>query len=76
MTFGLFEVDLKAGELWKAAHRVKLRALPFKVLTVLLENAGEVVTREELQNSVWGPDVIVESEHSLSNAIKKTYGRH
>jgi Tol biopolymer transport system component/DNA-binding winged helix-turn-helix (wHTH) protein len=71
MTFGLFEVDLKAGELWKAGHRVKLQALPFKVLTVLLENAGEVVTREELHNSVWGPDVIVEFEHSLSNVIKK-----
>jgi len=71
VTFGLFEVDLKAGELWKAGYRVRLQALPFKVLTVLLENAGEVVTREELQNSVWGPDVIVEFEHSLSNAIKK-----
>lgn len=71
MTFGLFEVDLKAGELWKAGYRVKLQGLPFKVLTVLLENAGEVVTREELQKSVWGPDVIVDFEHSLSNAIKK-----
>ncbi|MDW5267439.1 MULTISPECIES: winged helix-turn-helix domain-containing protein [Acidobacteriaceae] len=71
MTFGLFEVDLKAGELWKAGYRVKLQGLPFKVLSVLLENAGEVVTREELQNSIWGPDVIVDFEHSLSNAIKK-----
>jgi Tol biopolymer transport system component/DNA-binding winged helix-turn-helix (wHTH) protein len=71
MTFGLFEVDLKAGELWKAGYRVKLQGLPFKVLTVLLENAGEVVTREELQKAVWGPDVIVDFEHSLSNAIKK-----
>jgi len=71
VTFGLFEADLKSGELRKAGNRVKLQALPFKVLTVLLENAGEVVTREELQIRVWGPDVIVDFEHSLSNAIKK-----
>ena len=71
MTFGLFEADLKTGELWKAGYRVKLQGLPFKVLTVLLENAGEVVTREELQAAVWGPDVILDFEHSLSNAIKK-----
>lgn len=71
VTFGLFEADLKSGELWKAGYRVKLQALPFKVLTILLENAGEIVTREELQNRVWGPNVNVDFEHSLSNAIKK-----
>ncbi|HEV2647351.1 MAG TPA: winged helix-turn-helix domain-containing protein [Acidobacteriaceae bacterium] len=71
VTFGLFEADLRSGELRKAGYRIKLQALPFKVLTVLLEHAGEVVTREELQLRVWGPDVIVDFEHSLSNAIKK-----
>jgi Tol biopolymer transport system component/DNA-binding winged helix-turn-helix (wHTH) protein len=71
VTFGLFEADLKSGELRKDGYRIKLQALPFKVLTVLLENAGEVVTREEVQLRVWGPDVIVDFEHSLSNAIKK-----
>jgi Tol biopolymer transport system component/DNA-binding winged helix-turn-helix (wHTH) protein len=71
VTFGLFEADLKSGELWKAGYRVKLQSLPFKILTVLLENAGEVVSREELQVRVWGPDVIVDFEHSLSSAIKK-----
>jgi len=71
VTFGLFEADLKTGELWKAGYRVKLQGLPFKVLTVLLENAGELVTRDELQLSVWGPDVVVDFEHALSNAIKK-----
>lgn len=71
VSFGLFEADLKSGELWKAGYRVKLQGLPFKVLTVLLENAGEVVTREELQVAIWGPNVIVDFEHSLSNAIKK-----
>ena len=71
VTFGLFEADLKTGELWKAGYRVKVQGLPFKVLKVLLQNAGEVVTREELQGAVWGPDVIVDFEHALSNAVKK-----
>jgi Tol biopolymer transport system component/DNA-binding winged helix-turn-helix (wHTH) protein len=71
VAFGLFEADLKSGELWKAGYRVKLQGQPFKVLTVLLENAGEVVSREELQRRVWGPDVIVDFEHSLGSAIKK-----
>ena len=69
--FGLFEADLKAGELWKSGRRIKLQSQPFKVLTVLLQSAGEVVTREELQRKVWGPDVVVDFEHSLSSAIKK-----
>jgi Tol biopolymer transport system component/DNA-binding winged helix-turn-helix (wHTH) protein len=71
VSFGLFEADLKAGELWKAGRQVKLQSQPFKVLTVLLENAGEVVSREELQLCVWGPDVVVDFEHSLGSAIKK-----
>ncbi len=71
VAFGLFEADLKTGELRRAGIRVRLQALPFRVLTVLLERPGEVVTREELQKRVWGPDVIVDFEHSLSNAVKK-----
>jgi DNA-binding winged helix-turn-helix (wHTH) protein len=70
-TFGIFEVDLKSGELRKAGYRVKLQGLPFKVLAVLLENAGEVVTQEELQIRVWGPDVSVEFEQSLYTCIRK-----
>ncbi len=71
LAFGLFEADLKAGELWKADRRIKLQSQPFKVLTVLLKHAGQVVSREELQESVWVPDVVVDFEHSLSSAIKK-----
>lgn len=71
LAFGLFEADLKAGELWKSGRRIKLQSQPFKVLTVLLQSAGQVVTREELQRRVWGPDVVVDFEHSLSSAIKK-----
>ena len=71
ISFGLFEADLKSGELWKAGFRVKLQSQPFKVLAILLERAGEIVSREELQLRVWGPDVTVEFEQSLGSAIKK-----
>ncbi|MEG9432067.1 winged helix-turn-helix domain-containing protein [Terriglobus sp. ADX1] len=69
--FGLFEADLAAGELWRAGHRIKVQALPFKVLAALLKRPGEVVSREQLHIEVWGPDVVVDFEHALSNAIKK-----
>jgi DNA-binding winged helix-turn-helix (wHTH) protein len=71
MTFGLFEANLKTGERWKAGHRVKLQSQLFKALTVLRENAGEAVSREDLQLRVWGPDVAVDFGHSLGSAIKK-----
>src|SRR6202789_4203563 len=71
LAFGLYEVDLNTGELWRAGHRIKLQSQPFKVLTVLLEHAGEVVTREELQFRLWGDDTIVDFDHSLATAINK-----
>jgi Tol biopolymer transport system component/DNA-binding winged helix-turn-helix (wHTH) protein len=71
ITFGLYEVDLQAGELWRSGYRVKLQSQPFKVLTVLLERPGEVVTREELQRRLWGSNTIVDFDHSLATAINK-----
>ena len=47
--FGVFEVDLRSGELRKAGAKLKLSGQPFQVLAILLENPGEIVTREELQ---------------------------
>ena len=52
LSFGLYEIDLESGELWKAGFRIKLQTQPFKVLTALLERPGHVVTREELQERV------------------------
>jgi DNA-binding winged helix-turn-helix (wHTH) protein/Tol biopolymer transport system component len=69
--FGLFEADLQTGELWKAGKRIKIQSQPFKVLSVLLEHPGEIVTREDLQLRVWGKDTIVDFEHSLGTAINK-----
>ena len=69
--FGLFEADLRTGELWKAGRRVKLQSQPFKVLTLLLERAGDVVTREELQARLWGADAVGDFDHSLGTAVNK-----
>lgn len=71
LSFGPYEVDIHAGELWKAGFRVKLQSQPFKLLTALLERPGQVVTREELQLRLWGRDTIVDFDHSLGIAVNK-----
>jgi len=70
LRFGTFEVDLRAGELRKSGVRLKLTGQPFQVLTILLEHAGDVVTRDELQKRLW-PDTFVDAEHNLNTAINK-----
>lgn len=69
--FGLFEADLDSGELRKSGVRIRLQAQPFRVLVCLLERPGEVVTREEIQQRLWGNDTIVDFDHSLGTAINK-----
>ncbi len=71
VSFGLYEADLRTGELWKAGIRIKLQSQPFKVLTLLLERPGEVVAREELQALLWGKDSIGDFDHSIGTAINK-----
>jgi len=66
-----FEVDLRAQELYKAGRKIKLQIQPFQVLTMLLERAGEVVTREEMQKRLWPADTFVDFDHSLNTAVKK-----
>ena len=68
--FGAFEVDLRAGEISKDGIRLKLTGQPFQVLTILLENPGEVVTREELQKRLWR-DTFVDVDHNLNSAINR-----
>src|SRR5438874_13420381 len=70
--FGVFEVDFAAGELRKHGIRIKLRGeQPFQVLSILLEQPGEVITREELCKKLWPADTFVDFEHSLATAIGK-----
>lgn len=69
--FGVFEADLKTGELRRSGIRVRLQSQPFKLLAVLLERPGEVVSRETLQTELWGSDTTVDFDHSLGIAINK-----
>jgi cholera toxin transcriptional activator len=69
--FGVFELDLSAGELRKSGLKLKLQGQPIQVLTLLLERAGEVVTREELRQKLWPSDTFVDFDHSLNTAINK-----
>jgi TolB-like protein/DNA-binding winged helix-turn-helix (wHTH) protein/Tfp pilus assembly protein PilF len=69
--FGVFELDLRAGELRKHGLRVRLQEQPFQVLAMLVEHAGEVVTREELQKKLWAADTFVDFDHGLNKAINK-----
>ena len=69
--FGTFSVDLAARELLNGGVKVRLQGLPFQILVILLERPGEWVTREELQQRLWPPDVFVDFEHSINTAIVK-----
>ncbi len=69
--FGRYEVDLKTGELRKNGLKIRLQEQPFHVLAMLLENPGEVVSREELQRRLWPENTFVDFEVGLNKAIKK-----
>ncbi|HEY1679335.1 MAG TPA: winged helix-turn-helix domain-containing protein [Candidatus Sulfotelmatobacter sp.] len=69
--FGVFELDRTAGELRKSGVRLRLQGQPLQVLALLLDRAGEVVTRDELQRQLWPADTFVDFDHSLNTAINK-----
>src|SRR5438874_4994055 len=71
LRFGVFDLDLRAGELRKHGLRVRLQEQPFQVLALLLEHPGEVVTREEVQRRLWPADTFVDFDHGLNKAINK-----
>jgi DNA-binding winged helix-turn-helix (wHTH) protein len=69
--FGVFEVDTASGELRKSGVRLRLQDQPFQVLVLLLDRAGEIVTREELRQKLWPADTFVDFDHSLNTIINK-----
>jgi len=69
--FGIFEVDLQAGEVRKAGMRQKLAGQPFQVLQALLEHPQEIVTREELRERLWPGNTFVDYELALKKAINR-----
>lgn len=69
--FGLYEADATAGELRKNGRKVKLQEQPFRVLLLLLERPGAIVTREEIRRALWSDDTFVDFDHGLNTAINK-----
>jgi len=67
--FGAFEVDLLEGELRRQGLKVKLNEKPFKVLALLLERAGHLVTREDLRQRLWAADTYVDFDANLNTAL-------
>ena len=71
LQFGLFELDVRAGELRKAGSRVRLARQPMQVLQLLVLRAGQVVTREEIRQALWPADSPVDFEHNLNTAMRR-----
>src|SRR3981081_378991 len=71
MRFGVYEFDLRSGELRKHGIRIKLQDQPCQILAILLEHRGEMVTREELQRRLWPSDTFVDFDHSLNTAVMR-----
>jgi len=69
--FGVFELDLRSGELQKQGLKIRLEGQPVQILICLLENPGELVTREELHRKLWPADTFVNFEHGLNTAVKR-----
>jgi TolB-like protein/DNA-binding winged helix-turn-helix (wHTH) protein len=69
--FGMFEADLRAGELRRNGVRIRLQDLPFRALTLLLSHPGEVITREEFRQTLWPADVFVDFEQGISSAVMR-----
>jgi TolB-like protein/DNA-binding winged helix-turn-helix (wHTH) protein len=69
--FGPFEARPRTQELSKHGTPLRLRGQPFAILDLLLNRAGEVVTREEIKQKLWPADTFVDFEHGLNTSIKK-----
>src|SRR6266853_4489636 len=69
--FGVFELDLQNAELRKSGVKVKLQEQPLKILQTLLENPGQIVTREELRGRIWPANTFVEFDQGLYNAMAR-----
>jgi len=69
LRFDTFELDLRAGELHKHGVKLRLQGQPVQLLAILLQSAGNLVTREELRSQLWPADTFVDFDHSLHNAV-------
>src|SRR6266850_4216932 len=71
LQFDAFELDLRTGELRKRGVKLRLQGQPLELLGILLQSAGNLVTREELRSQLWPADTFVDFDHSLHNAIAR-----
>ena len=71
LRFGVFELDLRTGELRKSGKRVRLAPQPFQLLVLLASRPGELVTREEIQRELWGNGTVVDYDQGLRFVIRK-----
>lgn len=69
--FGSFEADINEGKLTKSGIRIRLQEQPFRILALLLENAGQLVTREQIRQELWSSDTFVEFDKALNTAVGK-----
>lgn len=69
--FGVFEADLRAGELRKSGSRLRVQEQPFQVLALLLQRPSEVISREELRQKLWPSDTFVDFEHGVNSAVAR-----
>src|SRR5437763_7522227 len=69
--FGAFELDTRSGDLRKLGIRIKLQEQPREILLLLLDNAGEVVTREQIQKHLWPDTTFVDFDNAINSAVRK-----
>src|SRR5262249_17244304 len=71
LSFGPFALDLRSGELRKGVARVKVPDQSIEILKALLEQPGELVTREQLRERLWPSETFVDFEHGLNAAVRR-----
>ena len=71
LRFGVFELDLEAGQLRKEGRLVHLKPQPFKLLCLLTSRTGKLVTREEIQSALWKDETFVDFEQGVNFAIRQ-----
>jgi TolB-like protein/DNA-binding winged helix-turn-helix (wHTH) protein len=69
--FGVFEADLRSGELRRNGVKVRLQDLPFRALKLLLSRSGDVITRQEFREALWPPEIFVDFEQGISSAVMR-----
>jgi DNA-binding winged helix-turn-helix (wHTH) protein len=69
--FGVFQLDMEAGRLLKNGRVVRLKPQPFRLLQLLVARAGQVVSREDIREALWGAETFVDFEQGVNSAIKQ-----